>query len=29
MDWEQTVCDVLGEEYLKKMKREFPFFRFP
>lgn len=27
--WEKTVKDVLWEEYFNRMKREFPFFRFP
>ena len=27
--WEETVKSVLGEEYLARMKKNFPFFRFP
>ena len=27
--WENTVKAVLWEEYLARMKRDFPFFRFP
>ena len=27
--WESAVNEVLGEEYLEKMKKEFPYFRFP
>lgn len=27
--WEQAARDVLGEEYLKKMKGSFPYIRFP
>lgn len=27
--WENAVTTVLGEEYLKKMKAEFPYMRFP
>lgn len=29
LDWEQAVKDILWEEYLIKMKKEFPFFRYP
>lgn len=28
-DWEGSVKDVLGDEYFKKMKKEFPFLRLP
>lgn len=27
--WEDAVADVLGEEYLHRMKREFPYLRLP
>lgn len=27
--WEKNVREVLWEEYFAKMKKEFPFFRFP
>ena len=27
--WEETVKSVLWEEYFLRMKRDFPFFRFP
>lgn len=27
--WELDVKDALGEDYFKRMKAEFPFFRFP
>jgi len=27
--WEQAVIDVLGQDYLNKMKSEFPLIRFP
>ena len=27
--WEKTAKEVLWEEYFEKMKKEFPFFRFP
>jgi len=29
LDWEAAVKDNLWEEYLIRMKRDFPFFRFP
>jgi len=29
LGWEDACRDVLGEEYLKKMKAEFPYFRSP
>lgn len=29
LDWEHTVKTYLGDKYLKLMKQEFPFFRFP
>jgi len=29
LDWEQAVVDSLWEDYLIRMKRDFPFFRFP
>lgn len=29
LDWEQAVKDSLWEDYLIRMKRDFPFFRFP
>ena len=29
LDWEEAVKDNLWEEYLIRMKRDFPFFRFP
>lgn len=29
LDWEQAVKDSIWEEYLIKMKRNFPFFRYP
>ncbi|MCX7841888.1 MAG: polysaccharide deacetylase family protein [Clostridia bacterium] len=28
-DWESSAGNVLGEEYLKTMRNEFPFFRLP
>ena len=29
LDWEQAVKDNLWEDYLIRMKKNFPFFRFP
>ena len=29
LDWEQAIKDYLWEEYLIKMKNNFPFFRYP
>ena len=29
LDWEQAVIDSLWEDYLARMKKDFPFFRFP
>lgn len=29
LGWEQAVIDVLGQDYLNKMKSEFPLIRFP
>lgn len=29
LGWEKVCKDVLGEEYLNKMKRDFPYFRAP
>ncbi|HZK26196.1 MAG TPA: polysaccharide deacetylase family protein [Thermoclostridium sp.] len=29
LEWESTVLDILGQDYLDKMKREFPFIRLP
>ncbi len=27
--WEDTISKIIGDEYLIKMKKEFPFFRMP
>jgi peptidoglycan-N-acetylmuramic acid deacetylase len=29
LEWENSATDVLGEEYVKKMKAEFPYLRLP
>lgn len=29
LDWEASVADVLGEEYVTKFKEEFPYLRLP
>jgi len=29
LDWETTVAEILGEDYLKKMKQEYPYLRIP
>lgn len=29
LEWESTAAEILGQEYLDKMKQEFPFIRLP
>lgn len=29
LEWESTAVEILGQEYLDKMKQEFPFIRLP
>lgn len=29
LDWETTAAEVLGKEYLEKMKQEYPYLRIP
>lgn len=29
LEWESTVVEILGQEYLDRMKQEFPFIRLP